>query len=128
MMATAMERGMEQRIQMAGSKSDKDIRQADIVKPKHEDAPGVDHSDSDISVLTALSGSLRFGTPPSLSAEKSIEAAGALGNQNVLKLMETGAESRRTIEDLGTDTDTKGLAEALSGQPDGPVCDMGTLL
>ena len=74
--------------------------------------------------LSALHG-LRSGEwPASLSPEKREEAAGLLGNQNVLSLMETGAEIHRTLMDAGKEADTQGLAAALSGPPDGPVCAM----
>ena len=125
-MATAMvtERG----IHMTGSKSEKDMRQAEKAKPKREDMPSHGYPGQETAALAALSGSLRFGALPAISSEKSMEAAGTLGNQNVLDLLATGANLLRTIDDLRTDTDTQGLAEALSGPPDSPVCDMGLLL
>ena len=71
--------------------------------------------------------SLQIGERPALSPEKSGEAAGLLGNQNVLKLIETGAEIQRRLAEAGMGADIHGLAAALSGPPDGPVCDMETL-
>ena len=82
----------------------------------------------EMDALAAFHNSLRFGERPAMPEEKSREAAGALGNQNVIRLMETGAEMRRILEDGGSAVDAQGLAEALSGQPDGPVCAMETIM
>ena len=77
--------------------------------------------------LAALN-SLRLGERPALSAQQREEAAGLLGNQNVLKLMETGAEVQRALAEAAAEVDTQALAGVLSGPPDGPVCAMETLL
>jgi hypothetical protein len=76
------------------------------------------------SALAALHASLLTGGQAPLSAEQATDAAGTLGNQNVLELMEAGAGLQRAISGAGTDMDTQGLAKTLSGPPDGPVCAM----
>ena len=76
-----------------------------------------------LAALHALS----LGERPALSPEKSEEAAGLLGNQNVLKLMEKGEEMQRALAESETGIDTHALFEVLSGPPDGPVCAMETL-
>jgi len=82
----------------------------------------------EMDALAEFHNSLRFGERSALSAEKSREAAGALGNQNVVRLMETGANTRRLLDDGGSVVDAQGLAEALSGLPDGPVCAMENIM
>jgi len=76
------------------------------------------------AALAALHESLlRYGQS-ALPAEQVMEAAGTLGNQNVLELMEAGANLRQSLSGAETDVDTLRLAETLSGPPDGPVCAM----
>ena len=79
-----------------------------------------------IQALAALH-SLSMFERPSLSPEKSEEAAGLLGNQNVLRLLEDGAQMQQMLAESGTGIDTQILADVLSGLPDGPVCAMETL-
>jgi len=76
------------------------------------------------AALTALHDSLLTGTQTALPAEQAMEAAGMLGNQNVLQLMDSGADLHRAINGAGMEIDTQGLAKTLSGPPDGPVCAM----
>ena len=63
-----------------------------------------------------------------LSGEQSMEAAGMLGNQSVLGLMERGARTQGAFESVRAVVDTSGLADALSRAPNGPLCDMGIIL
>ena len=80
------------------------------------------------AALAALHDSLLTGTQTALPAEQAMEAAGMLGNQNVLQLMDSGADLHRAINGAGMEIDTQGLAKTLSGPPDGPVCAMEAFL
>ena len=80
------------------------------------------------AALAALHDSLLTGTQTALPAERAMEAAGMLGNQNVLQLMDSGVDLQRVINGAGMDIDTQGLAKTLSGLPDGPVCAMEAFL
>ena len=71
--------------------------------------------------------SLQMGERPALSPENTEEAVGLLGNQNVLKIMETGAQTQQAFTEAAAEVDTLKLVGALSGPPDGPVCAMETL-
>ena len=76
----------------------------------------------------ALWRSLSLGENTALSDEQSVEAAGMLGNQNVLSLIENGRRVQDTILSSQTAVDSAGLAKTLSGPPVGPVCDMGSVI
>ncbi|MDR2572348.1 MAG: hypothetical protein LBD23_18910 [Oscillospiraceae bacterium] len=78
--------------------------------------------------LAALHGSLLMGTLPELPAEQTVEAAGALGNQNILKLMEKSADLQQTLSGTGMHVDTQVLAQTLSGPPSGPINAMETFI
>jgi len=80
------------------------------------------------AALAALHDSLLTGTQTALPAEQAMEAAGMLGNQNVLQLMDSGADLQRVVNGAGMEIDTQGLANTLSGPPDGPVCAMEAFL
>jgi len=80
------------------------------------------------AALAALHDSLLTGAQTALPAEQTMEAAGRLGNQNVLQLMNSGADLQRVINGAGMEIDTQGLAKTLSGPPDGPVCAMDAFL
>ena len=80
------------------------------------------------AAAAALWGSLSIGEQPMLSGEQSMEAAGMLGNQNVLGLIDTGRRVQDALTASQVSVDIAGLANALSGPPDGAVCDMGGIL
>ena len=79
------------------------------------------------AAAAALWSSLSIGERPMLSGQQSMEAAGMLGNQNVLGLIEKGAQTGDALQSVRPVVDTMGLAETLSGQPDGAVCDMAAV-
>ena len=80
------------------------------------------------AAAAALWNSLAIGEQPMLSADQSINAAGLLGNQSVLGLIEKGARTQDALNSTRADIDVNMLAQALSGPPDGPVCNMESVL
>ena len=76
--------------------------------------------------LAAVHG-LQTGEWSALSPGMRGEAVGLLGNQNALRLMETGAEAQHTMAEASAQVDTLGLANVLSGPPSGPVCAMDAM-
>ena len=82
----------------------------------------------ELETLAQLHNSLRLGESPLMPAQQSFEAAGMLGNQNVISLMQQGANVKWMIDEGSSSVDTQGLAEVLSGPPDGPVNAMETLM
>lgn len=111
------------------TESGKDLKQTDkIVSEREREVVNDVKSTPEPFSLAILRNSLQFGKKPPLSAEQSLEAAGVLGNQNVISLMEKGAGVRRVIEAGNSTVDTQGLAEVLSGPPDGPVNAMETIM
>jgi len=80
------------------------------------------------TAAAVLHSSLLLGEQPMLSGEQSMEAAGMLGNQSVLGLMERGARTQGAFESARAVIDANELADVLSGAPSGPLCDMGVVL
>ena len=106
-------------------KSDQDLR-----GQEDRDTPGLGgaYELGSQTVAAALWGSLSMGEQPMLSGEQSIEAAGMLGNQNVLSAIDKGRHVQDALVSSQVSVDMAGLANALSGPPDGAVCDMGGII
>jgi len=107
---------------MKSNESGRDIKQTGKpVKDREQEIKKDLDTAPELDTLAQLHNSLRLGELPQMPAEQSLEAAGMLGNQNVITLMEKGSNIRRMIEEGNSAVDTQGLAEVLSGPPDGPV-------
>ena len=114
---------------MKSNESGRDLKQTEKpVKDKEREIIKEFDKAPQLDSLAQLHNSLRFGELPQMPAEQSFEAAGLFGNQNVISLMEKGSGIRSMIERGNSAVDTQGLAEALSGPPDGPVNAMEVIM
>ena len=112
------------------------MKKTDTVSVNKTSQTGQENAQQDVklskgsqkSVALAAVQSFQHGSLPAMPDSQREQAAGIIGNQNVLKLMETSAGVQKALSEASMEVDTQMLADVLSGPPDGPVCPMETLV
>lgn len=96
----------------------KNDEQAQLFERKKPEA--LKPKSGELETLASVHRALQNGQHIAAPAEDTLRAAGTLGNQNVLKLIETGESRAAELEQARANTEAYNLAAALIGPPTTP--------